>query len=89
MSYNDVVEMKNSPRLKERTIAAAATQEGISNPEGAVDNYWWKIVASPGWSEAWAYYRTANPEDESDVGANSGVITDGMILSAVQAVIPT
>jgi hypothetical protein len=42
------------------------------------------VAASPGWSEAWAAAGAADPPIEFP-GRDAGVITDGMILSAVQA----
>lgn len=88
MTYNDVVECWQSPALKLRVTAGAATQEHITNPETFVMNYWWKIVASPGWDEAWAYKQSTDPNFEGDIGALEDVINDAMILSAIQTLVP-
>ena len=45
----------------------------------------WAFSAQPGWDGAYAYAVVANPTLEP--GDNEAVITDGMILSAVQALL--
>lgn len=83
MSYTDVARMATDGHLRER-IAACAAIEGVWNPhptKWADDNQWY-LAASPGWGDAYAYaVLTKNPAP----GLDAGVITDGMILSAVQA----
>lgn len=44
-------------------------------------------AASPGWEAAWASAKVTHPEPEYDPGTDEGVITDGMILSQVQAML--
>jgi hypothetical protein len=48
------------------------------------------IASEPGWGAAWDYALNVHSGDTDpyDPGADPGVITDGMILSAVQALIP-
>ena len=74
------------PSLVNR-IAAAAAQEGQRDPWQWASSNAWTLAASPGWAEAWGS-ATTNVSDEvnPDTGARSSVITDGMILGAVQAI---
>lgn len=83
MSYNDIVAMATDQDLLNRCIAAAA-QEGQHEPgpQQWVATYMWHLVSSPGWADAWAY---AVNSGNTTPGDDGGVITDGMILSAVQA----
>lgn len=83
MSYNDVADMADSQSLKRRVTAAVA-QEGILDPQGWLYPRYWEVVSQPGWDTAWA---SAVASGVPDPGADDGVITDGMILSGVQAVI--
>ena len=80
MSYNDVAEMQQSLSLRNRLTAAAA-QEGKPVPESWVFDRLWILVSTPGWEAAWASARANNQVDPRH---DEGVITDGMILSAVQ-----
>lgn len=46
----------------------------------------WLLAAAPGWVPAWESASAATrATDAPPIGADPGVITDGMILSAVQA----
>lgn len=82
MSYWDIAEMSRDADLVAR-ITACVAQE-IENSEGMVTQYFLlDICASPGWSEAWA---SAVAAELPNPGRDPGVITDGMILSAVQAI---
>jgi hypothetical protein len=86
MSYWDISEMSFDPDLSNREQAAAAQEI----PVGGMDPRTWqadnslRLAASPGWSEAWA---SAVAGGVPRPGKDPGVITDGMILSAVQALI--
>lgn|SRR5262245_14923581 len=47
-------------------------------------------AASPGWADAWEYAlatHSNNPDAGYDPGSDEGVITDGMILSAIQPMV--
>ena len=82
MSYNDVRAMVKDHALVERIAACAATQPGIASP---LDWAWanvWHLASSPGWDASWDY---AEAVPVPNIGADEGVITDAMILSAVQA----
>lgn len=91
MSYADIADMRESISLSRRLIACAA-QEGHAADPGPgpwVHERIWTLVTSPGWPEAWAYAAdTADPaaDPAPDIGANEGVISDGMILAAVASI---
>lgn len=82
MSYWDISEMSRSTSLINREQAAAA-QELPGDPYEWVQDNALRLAAEPGWADAWASALAAgNP----DPGKDPAVITDGMILSAVQAI---
>lgn len=86
MSYNTIIAMAGSPSLTSR-IAAAAAQEGSDDPVRWAQSHAWATASSPGWEAAWesaldTFTLNANP----DTGQRNDVITDGMILAAVQAI---
>ena len=85
MSYNIVVAMVASTSLTTR-CAAAASGEGVQTPLAWAQENAWELASSPGWADAWksamdSLTVNANP----DIGQRDDVITDGMILAAVQA----
>lgn len=80
MSYHAVSQLSRDSALQDR-IAACAVTEGEENPDGWAYDHRWKLAASPGWREAYAY---ALEMKTPDPGIDPGVISDGMILSAVQ-----
>lgn len=63
-------------------VTACAADENIDNPETWAWSRQWQLSATPGWDGAYAYAIAANIPNPGDDG---GVITDGMILSGVQA----
>jgi hypothetical protein len=84
MSYWDIASMSADTDLTAR-VSASAAQEGIPDPrQWAADNML-TLAASPGWGDAWASAVAAGTEWP---GRDPAVITDGMILSAVQAAAP-
>jgi hypothetical protein len=62
---------------------ACAAVEGIPDPENWAFRNALLIAAQPGWSEAW---ESALATGNEYPGSDDAVITDGMILAAVQAV---
>lgn len=80
MSYNTVTSMASDQSLLNRCIAAAA-EEGQVNPVEWTQNRIWHLCSQPGWDDAWAYAIAAGNESPGD---DEAVITDGMILAAVQ-----
>ena len=84
MSYWDIAQMSADPDLTSR-VAAAAAQEGAADPRNWAADNMLTLAASPGWGEAWA---SAVAGGNEQPGRDPAVITDGMILSAVQAARP-
>jgi hypothetical protein len=87
VTYNIVVTMVASTSLTTR-CAAAASGEGVQVPLVWAQENAWELASSPGWSEAWksaldGMTVNVNP----DTGIRDDVITDGMILSAVQTLL--
>lgn len=84
MSYLVISQITQSGSLQNRLTAAAA-QEHKPTPYGAwVYDHIWDFASQPGWAEAWA---SALAGGVTDPGSNESVITDGMILSAVQSIV--
>ncbi len=84
MGYIDVHPMTTSGSLHGRLAAAAATEKAAGDPELWVAEHRYDLATAPGWDAAWA---SAVASDNEDPGADPGVITDGMILSQVQALL--
>lgn len=92
-SYLAISQIANDENMTERMRAGATQQVYLGNapaisgypPEWVNQNrYVW--AASPGWGAAWDSALAAHPDDpEYEPGADPAVITDGMILSTVQA----
>lgn len=83
MSYTDVARMATDGHLRER-IAACAAIEGVREPHPTkwADDNQWQLAGSPGWGDAYAYAVLTGNEAP---GRDNAVVSDGMILSAVQA----
>lgn len=91
MSYMCVYDMAQDENLTKRIAGCVATQSWFSLPANAVDSpmsiaqaIQWQCAGQPGWDTAYSY---AVENDRENPGAANDVITDGMILSAVQAVL--
>lgn len=91
MSYKAIARAAEDIQLNKRIIACVATQSGYTLPEGVfhapefIANYFkWAICAQPGWGEAYEYAWLNNVENPGD---DEAVISDAMILSAVQTVL--
>ena len=89
MSFRAISQVASSGTLRQRVAACVAREkQGSDNPLTVADSIMWQVAGEPGWGEAWASAEAANaelpPEDRIDIGWNESVITDGMILSAVQ-----
>jgi hypothetical protein len=82
MGYFEISEMSRDVDLGARVQACAAQ-------EIAGDPYQWQaanmldVCASPGWDAAWS---SALASGNPGPGKDPAVISDGMILSAVQAI---
>jgi hypothetical protein len=78
MSYWDIASMARDLDLQSRIYACVAQETG--SQDRTVD--FLVICGAPGWAEAWA---SALASDDPLPGKDPAVITDGMILSSVQA----
>lgn len=83
MTYNTIATMAEDEALQRRVTAAVA-EERIIDPEAWLYPRMWQIAAQPGWAASWESAVAAGVENP---GASEVVITDGMILSAVQDII--
>lgn len=81
MSFDSVADVADSASLARR-ITACAAQEGEQAPETWTYTNRWGYAAAPGWGDAFA---SAQAGGNPDPGADEAVITDGMILTQVQA----
>lgn len=83
MSYYTQSQLAQDHKLRQR-IAACAAKEGVSSPHPTAwaDDAAWALAAQPGWDDAYAYALNSGNADPTVDGA---VISDGMILAAVQA----
>lgn len=81
MTYADVAEIHADYDLRQRVVACAATEHVSERVEQWVADQAWVLAAQPGWESAWA---SAKAGGSTALGADEGVITDAMILSAVQ-----
>lgn len=91
MSYDDIAAAAQDAQLRMRIAACVATQTGYTVPNGVRNHpvevagaIQWACAGQPGWGDAYAY---AVSTDVPSPGKDPAVITDGMILSAVQEVL--
>lgn len=90
MTYLVQSQMVGDNHLISRSAACAATL-GVSGPLQWAARHIWELVAAPGWVDA---YIASGGMPEGDpaaatftAGADPGVITDEMILAAVQSLL--
>lgn len=81
MTYADITAITQSTSLIDRMTAAAAQENKPKPYDGWVRERIWELAVTPGWAEAWG---SALASGIIDPGASPTVITDGMILAAVQ-----
>lgn len=91
MSYNHISQAAQDVNLRLRIAACISTQTGFVWPErvtnhplALADSLQWELCGSPGWGDAYEYAVNSNVDRP---GASEAVITDEMILSAVQLVL--
>ena len=90
MAYASIAEMSEDVALTRRIAGCIATQDytppqGIYNtPLAIADVIKWRCVGQPGWAAAYEYAVNSN---NPNPGADEAVITDAMILSAVQLIL--
>ena len=86
--YSSVLDMATNYSLRDRIAAAAAQeQNGPANPVEWATERMWKFAALQDWVQSWDYAtQAANRHNYNpDTGRRDDVISDAMILSAVQA----
>lgn len=81
MSYATINQCANDPEFMARVTACCA-KEGSTQPQGTAYQIIWAISAM---SDIEAAYASALAGDNEHPGGDESVITDQMILSAVQA----
>ncbi len=82
MSYWSIAQMSGDVDLTSRVASCAAQEIPGANPYGWATDHMMMLAAEPGWADAWD---SALASGNETPGRDGGVITDGMILSAVQA----
>jgi hypothetical protein len=85
-----MIERLNACATQQEYLGSIVIDEKWGDPPGGVlswvANMRYVWASSPGWGAAWDYALAAHPDDAAyEPGQDPGVITDGMILSAVQA----
>lgn len=80
MSYSIQADLADDGFLRRRVTACAAS-EGETAPEEWAMQHRWALSASPGWASA---YESAIANEIEKPGDSPAVISDGMILAAVQ-----
>ena len=89
MAYADIAALQEDTDFARRTIASYAVETlstGGPDPASWQAMHAWDMAAQPGFGDAYASALAADPPIERP-GNDPGVITDGMILSAVQGLI--
>lgn len=84
MSYNTIFASANDTALQGRVTAACAG-EGEPQPNGAMYQVIWQVSAK---ADIEAAYASALASGNPNPGGDESVITDQMILSAVQPLLP-
>lgn len=87
MAYYDISLLANDGDFSQRTMACYAT-ETLESPQADFPAQWWSnhswdMAAMPGFGDA---YASAVASGVENPGRDPAVITDGQILSAVQAI---
>lgn len=81
MSYQTHSDIAHHGNIQNRVAACAATEGYADATRWAAANMLYLVKSD--WISAWEYALAVNPDQ--DPGVDDAVITDGMILSAVQA----
>ena len=89
MSYLGISQAAADPMLRARITGCIAQEyDGSEHPQIVCDKIIWPCCGEPGWGEAWASaveaQRQLPPEQRTDIGSDPSVISDSMILGAVQ-----
>lgn len=81
MSFATVNQVARDQAFVDRVTGCLATEE-VPNPTSAVFDYIWFVASR---DDVIAAYESAVAAGNPDPGGDPAVITDGMILAAVQA----
>jgi hypothetical protein len=84
MSYATIHQCANDPAFAGR-LSACIAQEGDTNPFALLGDLIWQVATA---SDIEAAYASAIAADNPNPGGDESVITDQMILSAVQPHMP-
>jgi hypothetical protein len=88
MSYLTQSKIAANQAMNERVIQCAVGEQ-ISDGQNWAYQHQREWAAAPGWDDAWEYALNVHSSDQNyDPGTDEAVITDGMILSQVQAMNP-
>lgn len=82
MTYEIIAKIAMNDAIRPRLIACAAEQGKPKPYENWVDTHRWDLAILPDWVAAWEYAELQGPGME--IGLNPQVITDQMMLSAIQ-----
>jgi len=89
MAYYDLAQLADDDDFKDRIGAAAQSEGMIGIGAGSVEqwtaDYRWTLAGTPGFADA---YASAIAAHVPNPGRDPSVISDAMILSAVQALPP-
>lgn len=88
-TYLAIAAVANDYALTTRVTSCAA-QQGAQDPEQWTVHWRYTWASAPGWGAAWDSALVSHPEPEDppySPGSDPTVITDGMILGQVQAML--
>lgn len=87
-TYADIARIAATDAFQER-VRACAAQQGAADPVHWAYTNRYALASSPGWAAELAVWDEAHPgaEDREAWAADGSVITDQMILAAVQPLI--
>ena len=81
MSYISQASLVDDVQLRRRVVACASIS-GVDNANSWAHQNRWRFATQPGWESA---YETAVRDNKPKPGEDQTVISDAMILAAVQA----
>jgi len=90
MAYSDIAALQQDPDFSRRTQACYAEEtlnEGAQDPASWQSINSWAMASQPGFGAAYASALAADPPNPRP-GNDPAVITDAMILGAVQSLLP-
>jgi hypothetical protein len=94
MAYSDIAALTRDADFQARIMACYAVEtlnrdDLVPTPEAWTFANLWELAAQPGFGDAYAYAIANHPDDPTyRPGNDPAVITDGMILGAVQPLLP-